>query len=172
MRFRSIPALLLALLPAASPATAAPARPSGDDLARLLAGAAALYVIGRAVSKSRADDHDRKKDKEKKRKHDDRNWDRGRDHDRGYRDYDRGHRGWDHRGHGRGVRALPAECLARYETRRGDVRAFSRNCLKREYRGTARLPDACRTTIRTRNGLRDVYGPRCLAGAGYRLAGR
>jgi|TARA_B110000503_G_C6788301_1_gene266176 hypothetical protein len=64
---------------------------------------------------------------------------------------------------------LPEQCLRRIETRRGEtVRMFGRRCMRNNYRGFNRLPDHCERTVRTDNGRRSGFVPRCLRQAGYR----
>ncbi len=64
---------------------------------------------------------------------------------------------------------IPAQCLRRIETRRGEtVRLFGRRCMQNNYRGFDRLPERCEVTVRTDNGRRNGFRPRCLRQAGFR----
>ncbi|MCI2400163.1 hypothetical protein [Aliiroseovarius subalbicans] len=77
----------------------------------------------------------------------------------------------------RRTRALPEQCLKRFETRRGTKRYFGSRCLERNFRFANRLPERCEIRIKTRNRAgdrvrRDVYTPACLRREGYFIAGR
>lgn len=69
-------------------------------------------------------------------------------------------------------RALPAQCLRRYQTRDGGVRLFDGSCLEEHYRGYRRLPLDCAVTIRSHGRFESGFAPRCLRRAGYEMAGR
>lgn len=128
---------------------AAPARADGDDLARALAGIAALAIIGKAI-------HDRNK----------------RDHvTHNYNTYqprvirpkplpNRVAR-----------KNLPAQCIRHIETRNGNTRrVLGARCLDRNYRFSNQLPRNCARQVETRRGWRWVYGARCLRNNGYQIA--
>ena len=72
----------------------------------------------------------------------------------------------------RQTRALPAECLRRYNTRDGRIRLFDADCLETRFRGYRHLPLDCAVTIRSHGSFESGFRPRCLREAGYRLAGR
>ena len=137
----------------------------GEDIAKALAGLAALAIIAKAVD-------DRKDSKKRKAAETTRS---GRIGNFGSRD---NRRIIDGRvlPYGRAERrdyrklALPKECLRRVETRFGSRPAYASNCLDHNYRHARHLPEACETLIRTSRGLRAVYGARCLARDGWRVA--
>ncbi|MFP4273503.1 MAG: hypothetical protein ACLFRU_00620 [Paracoccaceae bacterium] len=151
---------------AGSPARAADER----DIARILAGTAALVIIGKALQDSHKEDGKRKVvidrshprlEQPPRHAHRDRaqrrHWDkRDRRHDWTRRD----------------ARALPGECLRIVQTRHGQQRLFSRHCLQREYRHVNRLPGQCHVRVRTEHGPRTGYAAACLRRSGYHLAGR
>lgn len=63
---------------------------------------------------------------------------------------------------------IPAQCLRRIETRRGEtVRMFGRRCMQNNFRGFNRLPERCEVSVRTDNGRRNGFRPRCLRNAGF-----
>lgn len=64
---------------------------------------------------------------------------------------------------------VPAQCRRNFETRQGNVRLFTRNCMQTNWTGNInRLPDHCYSEIRTTAGqTRRGWVPRCLAQAGY-----
>lgn len=138
--------LALALSAAlALPTFTAPARAGDDDdFARLLAGVATLFVIGKAIEMSQEDARDHKKRK-KHKKH-----------------YKKGHK----KGHGakpHQKRLLPAQCLKN----RGGYRMMAAGCLKRKYGSTDHLPRACYTRVFTQDGPRKGFEPGCLRERGY-----
>lgn len=49
---------------------------------------------------------------------------------------------------------------------------MTKRCLDRHYRSAARLPGACRVTLRSPRGDRPAYAVRCLRDRGYTLARR
>lgn len=128
--------------------TAVPARAGNDDLAKALAGIAALAIIGKVI-------HDRK------------------DRDQVTRapqiHYqqpikprplpDRVSR-----------KALPQQCLRQAETGHGVVRVFGARCLENSYRFTNQLPQSCALQVHTQRGWRWAYGARCLRDNGYQIA--
>lgn len=67
-------------------------------------------------------------------------------------------------------RVLPANCLRRIETRRGEtVRLFTQRCLQNNYSHMNRLPQACHVRVRTAEGQRrQGFRARCLRNAGFR----
>lgn len=135
-------------------AGAAPARAGGDDLAKVLAGIAAIAIIGKAID----DSNDRKRAHVSRNSH-------GNGH--GYRQaprpapkrlarYD-----------------LPGQCLVKVDVGRNNaVRMFGKRCLKRNFRFSHNLPQACAQRVWTDRGVRRGYNPRCLRQNGYRIAGR
>ena len=134
------------------PASALPARAGNQDLLRVLAGIAAIYVVGRAIKESRADAAEDESPR----------WRDSRRHDL--------------------PRLLPRRCEVKIRGRddtRGwrsaqtaRARAFDRTCLQQSVARPDRLPDQCRQRLSTRNGTRDVYGGRCLAQNGWQVARR
>ncbi len=69
---------------------------------------------------------------------------------------------------------LPESCLKTYDTPNGDRTAFSKSCLRNNFRGYSNLPSRCMDTLRTFDNygyLRTtrVYRPRCLQDHGYRI---
>ena len=64
---------------------------------------------------------------------------------------------------------LPAECFVSYDTRYGKVRMFGRDCMRRNYRHVARLPEDCRVRAATREGPRNGWDPQCLRVSGYQI---
>ena len=130
-------------------AFAAPARANSDDLAKALAGIAALAIIGKVI-------HDRNKE------------------DRVTRNFNT-YQPQVIRPKplpNRVVRkTLPAQCIRQVDTRHGKTRrVLGARCLERNYRFANRLPRSCARQIETQRGWRWAYGARCLRNNGYQIA--
>ena len=67
-------------------------------------------------------------------------------------------------------RALPAQCLHSFRTKRGTARLFTNRCMHQTFRGTARLPRQCHRQIWTRHGQRSGWSAGCLRNNGYDVA--
>lgn len=129
------------------------------DLARLLAGIAALAIIGKAI-------HDRNDDRQVTR-----NDDRYRPIP--HRDQSRGPQVITPRPLPQSVarKSLPRQCLRQVQTRNGNVRrAFGARCLDRNFRYSNQLPRQCARQVETQRGWRWMYGARCLRNNGYQIA--
>ena len=150
--FRKFTLATAALALVFTTAFSAPAHADNDNLKQLLAGAAALAIIGSVLN------------------------DEARAAPRGHvvtrQAPPQYHRAPAPRHLPRHVarRDLPGQCFRAYPTRRGDVRMFGQRCLNRNYAFAASLPNACAQSIRTYSGVRSGYDPRCLRGYGYRIA--
>ncbi|SES28034.1 hypothetical protein SAMN04490244_10932 [Tranquillimonas rosea] len=158
MTRRMIPLILGAAL-ALTPAASLPARAAPNDLGRIIAGVAALAIVGKLI-------HDNRAEAKEAEPEDDRH-DRWTDRDRGD---DLRHRDGAGRGGkgGRGARrSLPAACLRDVPGRAG--RWAGAACLERAGVPTARLPQRCAARIHAHGRERPVFAPRCLARAGYRF---
>lgn len=128
---------------------AAPARAESDDLAKALAGIAALAIIGKYI-------HDKN----------------DRDHFTHNRQVRRPHvikpKPLPHRV---SRKALPERCIRHIQTRNGNTRrVFGARCLNNHYRFANQLPRNCARQIETHRGWRSVYGARCLRNNGYQIA--
>lgn len=129
--------------------SAAPARADDRDLARALAGIAALALIGKAI-------HDRnEKDRVTHNQHTHRN------------QYiqprplpERVAR-----------KNLPGKCVREVRNHNGKVRrVLGARCLERNYRFSNQLPRSCVRQVETHRGWRWAYGARCLRNNGYQIA--
>jgi hypothetical protein len=135
-------ALLCASLALAAPARADDRRPDGRDLAVILGGAVALYVLNQTL-------RDR----------------RGRAPvTRGLRDAPVPRRPRDRHGN---ALLLPDRCLQAFQTPRGTVRGYGARCMQRFAPDPRLLPAECVDQVRTADGIRTFYGPRCLRRAGW-----
>ncbi|GAA0296696.1 hypothetical protein [Rhodovulum strictum] len=133
---------LLAASIALTPVAAAPAR-AADDLAKILLGAAAVYVIVDKLESNRRSANRVETNQAA-------GWYGPRGHDR--------------------HRVIPASCVRSVDTRRGSERIVTERCLRNE--GIRRLPDRCEISVRGPRGSVDAYRLSCLQNAGYRVEGR
>ena len=108
-----------------------------EDLAKLLAGIAAIAIISRAV---RDDDRSRT------------------------RTHTQTHR---HAGIPPNRRVLPFECFRRVDTRNGRIGVFGKRCLNNNYRFADRLPQRCLVHVPIRDRFRPAYRAQCLRNAGF-----
>lgn len=128
---------------------AAPARASDQDLARVLAGLAALAIIGKAI-------HDRN------------------DKDRASKDYvETPRHGIKPRPLPNRVarKNLPGQCVREVRGNHGNTRrVLSARCLERNYLYSSELPRGCARQVETQRGWRWACGARCLRHNGYQIA--
>lgn len=179
MIHRKFIALITATSIAVTGLTIAPAHAGKNDTAKIIAGVAALALIGVAISESK------KRKRKRNRAARDQPYDdggfygdhNGRDdniyNDGGFRrDDDFYDDGRFNRPLPRRVqrKVLPRSCKVQARTRRGRVPAYSGNCLHRNFRYANALPHRCAFKARTRRGgsRHRVYGRDCLANHGYR----
>ncbi|MBT8153516.1 hypothetical protein KMP13_06320 [Epibacterium ulvae] len=156
---RKFIALILGLSLVVSGFSAAPARADGD-VAKFIAGAVVLGLIGAAVNDAR------------------------KDRNRGQYSYSQGSRSNTHTRHDKHnnrVRPLPSS-VARYDLPAHCAKVVSQNnrnrtvvsqrCLSRNYGYVNSLPGQCRLSIRDGYKQRTAYRTRCLQKHGYRLVNR
>ena len=179
--FRPLLAPVLAAALALSPVGAAPARADGEDLAKVLAGLAGLYFVGRAVNQQRIEAG---RDPlpwnipgwgNGNRPGNGRGWGNGNGQGNGWGDGDAP--GWDNgygngngwgSGYGTQRPALPSYCIRNVDTRGGLVRGYDAECLEQAL-PRERLPRSCEVRVEARRGSYDLYRSSCLAQAGYRM---
>ncbi|WP_439123691.1 hypothetical protein [Marivita sp.] len=167
---RKFIAVVLAVSTTIAAFSAAPARAaSEDDIAKLLAGAATVFIIGKAIQSSR--DNDRK-EKSKTITHYKPHHQSGQKpkssvkvHQKPIpkvvpRDVRPRHRD-----------VLPSQCVRRIQG--GHVnRVVMSRCLSRNNISARSLPKACRMKVETRRGATHAYALPCLRHRGYTLARR
>lgn len=134
----------------ATPAFADGHRTRDDQLGALLLGAAAIFVIGKAIN-------DRKK-RENKAQVTTRNV--APQYTPQHSEPPRATR----------KSVLPAYCVRNLNTADGRQRVVGLLCLERNYGNVDHLPRNCLRGVETRNGQRWGYAPRCLRRNGYRIA--
>ncbi|MGY9047072.1 hypothetical protein P775_18490 [Puniceibacterium antarcticum] len=169
---------LLAAAVALTGLTAAPAWAANNDaLLRTLGIGTGLLIVGAAIKN--ANDHDKRKEKDRREERDRNDVPFGSAGNFGHHNQGNGY-GHDNRGGGFGHdkrggkfdryrEPLPGRCLI--ETRDGP-RAFEAHCLSKRYSDSNKLPDFCRSKVRTRQGRVSAYDARCLSNSGFEIARR
>ncbi len=155
----------------------------GEDLAKVIAGIAALAIIAKAVD----DRNERKEAAAIKPNQSAQQVNRSRSP--GYQPINRNARQpryIDQPTYGRliepnrtntqrrGVRAnpLPASCERLVRTSRGDRLVYGAGCLGNTWNHARHLPNSCRVVIDTPRGQAAAYSARCLRRDGWRVAQR
>ena len=165
---KKLTATIAGLAIAGSLFTAAPARADGEDIAKVIAGIAAIAIIAKAIDNRKdrdnvttvgsrrlgsVDQYDGRRIIDGTiRRHENRRGPKAR---RGYK-----------------KQRLPQACLRVVETRRGDKLVYGSRCLNRKFKFASKLPDRCETLVRTGRGFRSVFGARCLRRDGWKVARR
>ena len=146
-----------------------PARAASEkDIIKLLAGAAAIAIIGKAIK----DGRDREREAVTRQRTQTvrpqyvrpgyRN-DRGRGHAHDRNRHDRGYVDQTRR------MVIPSSCKVRVGTRAGTLDGYDYRCLQRNVSFADRLPGRCVVAADATRGPRFVYSSRCLAGEGFVL---
>ncbi|MDD9923869.1 MAG: hypothetical protein OXQ92_16550 [Boseongicola sp.] len=149
-------------------AVPAPAQADSDDLAKWIAGAAALAIIAKAID----DRNDRKKaaaSAHRRSVEQYSTYDNRRIIDGTIRPY---HKNRDTKIKAARNKPLPRTCLRVIETNRGERLGYQSRCLERNYRYADRLPRSCETIVRTNGRFQSIYGARCLRRDGWKVARR
>ncbi|WP_135507412.1 hypothetical protein [Roseovarius aestuariivivens] len=178
MTHRTFISIILAAALAVTGMSAAPARADNKDVAKWIAGAVALGVIGAAIAEDRKRDRRRNEAVARQRtqwpyynqygtptrRYDDDRRHHGHHKNKGRHGHDR------HDGYRRDARLfLPDACRVQIPTRNGTVRGYGRRCLINSYPHFNALPHQCARRVHGDRG-RVVYGGRCLRQNGYRTA--
>lgn len=163
MTHRTFISIILVAALAVTGLTSTPARAGNDDIAKWIAGAVALGIIGAAIA-----DRDRNDGAVTRyRNYDNRNYNKHRHYNdkRYYKNqrYKNKQRFNQH--------VLPGRCQRSFQTRRGQVQGFGRNCLLNNYSSFNALPHKCAFKSRARDGRsRVIYSRYCLQQHGYRVS--
>lgn len=132
-----------------------------DDIAKLLLGATALFVIGSAIAEAN----------EEPRRKAERPGPSDYPYRPGYAYRPQGKPHHNHKPHGKpkhSAEMLPASCLQTFRGRDGTYRGYARSCLRQSYRYENQLPQRCLNAVHTyREGKRNVYEPSCLRRYGF-----
>ena len=131
-------ATVLAAAMALTTLAAAPARAADNgEIARLIFGAGALFMLGTALSNNNKNRHVNRRYVEPT-----------------YNPPPRRH-------------VVPSACLRVNQTGHGPRRFFGRRCLNNNMRHAERLPNGCLRNIWTNRGQRTVFSARCLRNNGW-----
>ncbi|MCA0940010.1 hypothetical protein LCM08_12960 [Salipiger pacificus] len=160
--------------------SAAPLRAAEvQDVAKVIGGAALVYMIGKAVTEAREADRERdRKDKERtkalqlqaaQQEHSWRAPDPAPYLPRPYSFEGRPGQ-FSQSSHAQPQRILPGACLREVRGERGSV--LQRSCLRSAAIRTDALPDRCSKKIRIGKDKEHVFSAQCLEKAGWRIAGR
>lgn len=133
--------LLLSASLAVTSITATPAR-ANEDVGKVLAGIAALAIIGTAVNKHKH----RKEEKRVTRKAPSQNWAPVPQR--------------------RNVKRAPQKCLRNIWTHRGNREVFGARCMIQN--STAQLPSRCLRQVKVKQGPSQFYSKQCLRQNGWR----
>lgn len=154
---------------------ASPARADSSDVAKWVAGAAALAIVGAAVARERRDR------RETTRRATDPVYVEGplAERDRAYRRFGYSSYDYDERQYQRGKRnrsrhdhyALPLRCARNGHSAQGQVYGFGRKCLRRHFKNFGALPRHCAVRLREYGERRGViYHNGCLHRNGFYVA--
>ncbi|MYM55511.1 hypothetical protein [Thalassovita mangrovi] len=157
---RKFIATVLAASLAVTSISAAPARAGEDDLVKLLAGATALFIIGKAINDKPA----------RAAAPQSRNYDYTRpEYTRPY-DGDRRHE-YQHRQRHAYNAPLPGYCRSSVWTDQGRQRFLDGRCLRQNYSQARDLPQQCRITVgKGADHKRRGYSIPCLKRNGFEIA--
>ncbi len=180
MTYRKFIAVILAAAVAVTGLTAAPAR-ADDKTAQIVAGVAALAIVGLAISKSKSKHKDRSDYGVTRHRGTTYGYDYGQGYGQGYghKKHHKKHKShrrhkkhdqyYGHKPRWNDRQPLPARCHRDgYNRRYGHVSGYGRGCLINHYGGYNALPHDCAIKVRNHNGKRRVLYPQsCLATYGF-----
>lgn len=170
MTHRSFIAIILAAALAVTGMTTTTARADNDDVAKWIAGAVALGLIGAAIAEEKK--RERRRDQAV-----------ARQHNKGYANVNKGYAQGKQKQHVYGhsgntrkhgakqdrQRFLPQSCQVRVRNHQGTVGGFGQRCLLKNYAHYNSLPHQCARRAQGNHG-RVIYTNRCLRSHGYRMA--
>lgn len=67
---------------------------------------------------------------------------------------------------------LPKSCLKTVRNGRDEYRIVGKHCLNKNYRLSDSLPKACQMEVRGNHGVKRGYNPKCLRNRGYQLSAK
>lgn len=166
--------LLAAILSVALalPATVTPAAADARDVAKVLGGLAAIYLLKEAIDRNRERDRARAEAANRARVHQPRHYthSHGRSGTHTHRlgiDHTRAHPRPRPQGDRRDVKLLPDRCFRRFETPRGSIDGYGARCMQNAVARPGLLPPQCIEQVRTDRGPRNLYSARCLRRDGW-----
>lgn len=120
----------------------APAQAGEEEIGQLLAGAFALFVIGKAIENASNKKQTKATPPPPRKKPP----------------------VW------HGYKPVPASCIRHHETQDGKRRILGRKCLEKRYIHFKHLPKKCERKLWTRKGLRKGFAPKCVKAQGFRIS--
>lgn len=148
-------AVVVAATIAVTSSFAAPAKAGNEDVAKFLAGAATLFIIGKAIERSNRSGASVEVSKNThKKRHGPKKSQQPKRH---------------HQQKSDSFKKLPTECRFKIPSRRGERRAvYGKHCLNDNMRQAHRLPGVCEETVKIRHGRRSrVFDAHCLQDFGF-----
>jgi len=176
--FKFLSAPVLAVSIALTGFTTTPVRADNDDFAKVVAGFAALAIIGAAISDSQNSKKKTVKKKVVKKKKPKAVVHHHRPHKPKHHAHNRGHHTKHHQPRARhyqpdySSKVVPGRCLKTYNTHRGQRRGFGQNCLARHGIYRSALPRFCKTGVTIRGNNYSIYTQRCLRNEGFQVSYR
>lgn len=171
---RKFIALVVAAAIAITGFSAAPAR-ADEDVAKFIAGAALLGILGAAINNARKDDHAATRTYNPPHGHrHGGNKHYGHNRHSGHKHY--GHNR--HQGHAKPLPPrvrrydLPANCVRYFPRYSRNYPLAGKGCLDRNYGSAHALPRSCRVTFWNGKRHRTGFKPHCLKQHGYRMVNR
>ena len=165
MTHRTFIAVILATALAVTGLTTTSARAGNDDVAKWIAGAVAIGIIGAAIAEEKK--RDRRRDqavtRQQNQSHVYKQQRQKQVYGHGAHKQKQRHVKQDQR------RLLPNSCRVRLRTHQGEHRGFGRRCLLNNYANFNALPHQCAYRPNANRG-RVIYGRDCLRNHGYRTA--
>jgi len=164
--FKFLTAPVLAASIALSGFTPTPARADDAEVARLIAGFAALAFIGAVIndqnnkSNSKATVHHKPKVYHKPKVTVHKNYVHKRHVNPHHKRIAKPRRN-----------VVPASCFEIVPTKQGNRRGFGHYCLHKKYKYASSLPHFCKSKVRSRGKDRTIYTANCLRNQGYKMSG-
>lgn len=155
--FKFLTAPVLAFSVAMSGFSTTAARADDAEVARMIAGFAALAFIGAVIN-------EQNRDKTKSKTY-------SKPRVTVQKKYVHKHHPQPKRHAKQSRKVVPAACLVNLPTRDGNRRGFGRNCLHKNYKFASSLPHFCKSNVRSRGKTRTIYTARCLRNQGYKMSG-
>jgi len=154
--FKFLTAPVLATSIALTGFSTTPVRADDSDVAKFIAGFAALAIIGAAINESQSNK------KVTVHKH----YNKPKVH----------HRPHVHHTYKpkpqpkpKMTKVVPARCLVHLNTRDGKRRGFGNGCLSKYSRHYKNLPRYCKSTVKSNGQWRTYFNAQCLQNAGWRM---
>ena len=153
--FKFLTAPVLATSIALTGFSTAPVQADDSDVAKLIAGFAALAIIGAAINDNQSNNNVRV------HKH----YNKPRVHHRPHVQHT-----YKPKPKVRSNKVVPARCLVHLNTRDGKRRGFGNNCLSKHAKQYNNLPRYCKSSVKSNGKWRSYFNAQCLQKAGWRMS--